>query len=103
MSNLKIFLGLLSMLYSASKELGLENLTKSDEQVLFVLWELFKKEKPPLKISYDSFLKASEGLGLVVSRAQFYKSLKSLEEQKIILRVGSDRSQTYDISVSLSS
>lgn len=91
-----MFVGLLSMLQSASKELGIENLTKSDEQVLCVLWELAHDDN--VKVNYEKFLAVSEELDFKISRAQFYKSIRLFEKKNIITKIGSERSHTYKIA-----
>ena len=97
MAELKVFLGLLSVLHSAAKELGIEGLTKSDEQVLFVLWELSNNHHREFQLTYSAFEKKAKELDIGVSRAQFFRSLKTLESNNLISKVGSERSKTYKI------
>lgn len=97
MAELKVFLSLLSVLHSAARELGLDGLTKSDEQVLFVLWELSDNNDEEFQLTYDAFQLKAEQFGISISRAQFFRSLKILESNGLISKSGSERSKTYKI------
>ena len=97
MTELKVFLSLLSVLHSAAKELGIDGLTKSDEQVLFVLWEFSDNDDKEFQLTYSAFEKKASKLNISVSRAQFFRSLKILESHGLISKIGSERSRTYKI------
>ena len=97
MTNLKFFLGLVRMLADASDELGLTGLTETDRTIYMLLWEAADKSSRQLEVRYEEFVDAVSGPGVKFSRAQFYKTLKKLEELKLIERVGSPRSARYHL------
>ena len=97
MTNLKFFLGLVRMLADASDELGLTGLTESDRTIYMLLWEAADKSSRQLEVRYEEFVEAVSGPNVKFSRAQFYKTLKKLEDLKLIERVGSPRSARYHL------
>jgi DNA-binding IscR family transcriptional regulator len=94
MTVLKFYLKLLSLLDSASKELGLDSLTESDRAVLRVLWEMAQKQGGEIELTYSDFL-ALQAESDNLSRAQYYKSLAALERHGLIKKVGGARSGRY--------
>ena len=50
------------------------------------------------KVTYDELNELISEEGLVISRAQFYKSLRALESLELISRSGPPRSATYQIN-----
>jgi DNA-binding MarR family transcriptional regulator len=97
MSTLKFYLGLIKLIDSTSKELGLDSLTDSDRQVLNMLWEVADQNSAKASLSYEVFLDSAIAKGIKVSRSQFFKSLKKLEDVELIKRVEGPRSSTYQL------
>ena len=98
MTNIKFFLGLVRMLADASDELGLTGLTESDRTIYMLLWEAADKSSRHLEVRYEEFfVDVVSGPGVKFSRAQFYKTLKKLEDLKLIERVGGPRSARYHL------
>jgi len=96
MQSLKFYLGLVRLLHDAETELGLSELTESDRAIYLALWELSDKASKRITLNYDSFIR-EQGATADCSRAQFYKTLKRLETLKLIERLGSPRSATYQL------
>ena len=97
MSTLKFYLGLIKLIDSTSKELGLDSLTDSDRQVLNMLWEVADQNSAKASLSYEVFSDSAIAKGIKVSRSQFFKSLKKLEDVELIKRVEGLRSSTYQL------
>lgn len=95
MSNVRFFLGLLKMTSDAAEEVGLEGLTNADRDVLLLVWEQYADGATEKEIQCDAILEQAAAMGKKISKAQFYKSMKILENFNIIKRVNSPRSQTY--------
>ncbi|GEM_PF-379618 len=95
MSSLRLFLGLLKMANHAAEDVGLSNLTNSDREVLLMLWKLSGEGEEVFKASYEDLFEGSSHGDDVISKSQFYKSIKSLEKINLLSRVGGPRSQTY--------
>jgi len=83
------------MLADASEELGLTDLTESDRTIYMLLWESVDKSSNQLEVRYEDFVDEVSDPNIKFSRAQFYKTLKKLEDLKLIERVGSPRSARY--------
>lgn len=97
MSTLKFYLGLIKLIDSTSRELGLDSLTDSDRQVLNMLWEVADQNTAKAALSYESFVETAQLRDINVSRSQFFKSLKKLEDVQLIKRVEGPRSSTYQL------
>lgn len=87
---------LIRLLWDATKELKLQSLTESDRMIYMLLVETSKKGLA--KVTYDELNELISEEGLVISRAQFYKSLRALESLELISRSGTPRSATYQIN-----
>ena len=87
---------LVRLLWDATKDLKLQSLTESDRMVYMLLVETSKKGL--LKITYEELNELINEEELVISRAQFYKSLRALESLDLISRSGTPRSATYQIN-----
>jgi len=85
------------MLADASDVLGLTGLTESDRTIYMLLWEAADKSSRQLEARYEEFVDVVSGPNVKFSRAQFYKTLKKLEDLKLIERVGSPRSAHYHL------
>lgn len=98
MSSLRFFLDLLRLIDSTARELGVEGLTEADRQVLNVLWKVADQNSGEAALSYERFLENEVEEGSV-SRSQFFKSLKKLEDCHLIERVAGPRSSRYKLNV----
>ena len=92
MTDLKFFMGLLKLISSAEEELGLENLTQKDRQVLQVFWS-HKDASGEIDMTYETFCQR-QGHSKT-SRAQYFKSIQKLVESEMIQRLGSARSHKF--------
>ena len=72
--------------------MGLESVTESDRAVLVLLWNKSQQGRKDFTVTYEDLFENGE---LVVSRAQFYKTMSKAKELKLIERIGSPRSATY--------
>lgn len=97
MSRLKFFLGLIRQLDSIAHELGLGSLTDSDRIVLIALWDCADKTSSEVSLGFEHFAEITKKQEILVSRSQFFKSLKKLEAAGLITRIGGVRSQTYSL------
>ena len=98
MADLRMFVGILKLAHSAAQELGLENLTQTDRNVLLYLWEEMEKKghrNMEFKVTFEYFVKNYEKDGFKISKAQFYKSLNRLIESNYLDRIGTERSAIY--------
>ena len=95
MSNVTLYLGLLKMTSDAADEAGLTGLTNADKDVLLLVWDHYADGATEKEITCDAILKEAALLGKKISKAQFYKSIKTFEKLGIVERVNSPRSQTY--------
>jgi Fe2+ or Zn2+ uptake regulation protein len=75
---------LVRLLWDSTKELNLQSLTESDRMIYMLLVETSKKGLT--KVTYDELNELISEEGLVISRAQFYKSLRALESLELISR-----------------
>lgn len=98
---LNIYANLLKLLFDSEKELGLTGLTECDRVILLAVIELSKtngNEQPRsvFKIRHDEVVSSisCQG-GAVMSKTQFFKSLKKFERLGVIQKVGSERSSDY--------
>ena len=92
MTDLKFFMGLLTLISSAEEELGLRNFSQKDKQVLQAFWD-HKNADNSINITYAQFC---EHIGSnSVSRSQYFKSIQKLLDAKLICKVGSVRSHTF--------
>ena len=83
------------MTSDAADEAGLSGLTNADRDVLLLVWEQYADGATEKEIQCDSILEQAAILGKKISKAQFYKSMKTFENLNIVQRVNSPRSQTY--------
>lgn len=95
MTNVRFYLGLLKMTIDAADEAGLSGLTNADRDVLLLVWEQYADGATEKEIQCDAILEQAAVLGKKISKAQFYKSMKTFERLNIVQRVNSPRSQTY--------
>lgn len=95
MTNVRFYLGLLKMTSDAADEAGLSGLTNADRDVLLLVWEQYADGATEKEIQCDTILEQAAILGKKISKAQFYKSMKTFENLNIVQRVNSPRSQTY--------
>ena len=95
MTNVRLYLGLLKMTSDAADEAGLSGLTNADRDVLLLVWEQYADGAVEKEIQCDAILEQAAELGKKISKAQFYKSMKTFEKLDIVERVNSPRSQTY--------
>lgn len=98
MSSLRFFLDLLRLIDSTAREIGVDGLTEADRQVLNVLWKVADQNSGEAALSYERFLENEVEEGSV-SRSQFFKSLKKLEESRVIERISGPRSSRYKLNV----
>lgn len=98
MSSIKFFVDLIKLMDDSASALGLNELSDIDRQTLVVLWDSCEAGERTTEIDYSAF-KAMllSKFNRTISRAQFYKSLKVLENHGTIRRIGSERSQTYEL------
>ncbi len=95
MTNVRFYLGLLKMTSDAADEAGLSGLTNADRDVLLLVWEQYADGATEKEIQCDAILEQAAIMGKKISKAQFYKSMKTFERLNIVQRVYSPRSQTY--------
>ncbi len=98
MSSLRFFLDLIRLIDSTARELGVDGLTDSDRQVLNTLWKVADQNSGEATLSYERFVENEIETGSV-SRSQFFKSLKKLEECNLITRVAGPRSSRYRLNL----
>ena len=92
MTDLKFFMGLLTLISSAEEELGISNLSDKDKQVLQTFWDQ-KDANHSLDMTYEKFC---ELIGTkTVSRSQYFKSIQKLMDAKLICKLGSVRSHKF--------
>ena len=96
-ARLSFYLGLIRQMDSAAQELGLGSLTDSDRIVLIILWDVADKNASQATLSFELFSELTKKQEIVVSRSQFFKSLKKLEEVGLITRIDGPRSGTYKL------
>ena len=93
-NKLNALANLYELIQSAEKELGLEGLTEKDK---LVLKEIINNvdENNTVKIKYKTIQKNLIMVENNISRAQFFKSLTTLINKKIISRIGYERSSHF--------
>jgi hypothetical protein len=92
MANLKSYLNIVNLMFETEKAMGLESVTESDRAVLLLLWDKSKQGRKDFTVIYEDLFENGE---LDVSRAQFYKTMSKAKKLKLIERIGSPRSATY--------
>jgi len=92
MANIKSYLNIVNLMFETEKAMGLESVTESDRAVLLLLWDKSKQGRKDFTVTYEDLFENGE---LDVSRAQFYKTMCKAKELKLIERIGSPRSGTY--------
>jgi len=95
MTDLRLFLGLLKITEDAATNLGLETLTPTHRLILSKLWEHFGSLNDAFEVGPEFLDLLNDAHGKSTSRAQLYKSLRKLEDNKIIFHTGSPRSKKY--------
>jgi len=96
MANLKSYLNIVNLMFETEKAMGLESVTESDRAVLVLLWNKSQQGRKDFTVTYEDLFENGE---LVVSRAQFYKTMSKAKKLKLIERIGSPRSATYQWTV----
>ena len=97
MAKLNFYLGLIRQLDSVAHELGLGSLTDSDRIVLIMLWEVADKNTAQATLSFELFAEMTKKQEIIVSRSQYFKSLKKLDDVGLITRIEGPRSGTYQL------
>ena len=92
MANLKSYLNIVNLMFETEKAMGLESVTESDRAVLVLLWNKSQQGRKDFTVTYEDLFENGE---LDVSRAQFYKTMSKAKKLKLIERIGSPRSATY--------
>ena len=92
MANLKSYLNIVNLMFETEKAMGLESVTESDRAVLLLLWDKSKQGRKDFTVTYEDLFENGE---LDVSRAQFYKTMSKAKKLKLIERISSPRSATY--------
>ena len=97
MNNNKIngYLKLLELIEDAETELDILSLSSKDKIVLKSVIKKLKHEKE-IKITYNDFCNENSSL---ISRSQFFKSIKNLINKNILNRVGKERGSTFQINL----
>ena len=93
-NKLNALANLYELIQSAEKELGLKDLTEKDRLVLQVIINNID-ENNTVKIKYKTIQKKLVITENNISRAQFFKSLSTLINKKIISRIGLERSSHF--------
>ena len=92
MTDLKFFMGLLTLISSAEEEMGLSNLSDKDKLVLQAFWD-HKDENKCFDMTYEKFCQL---IGTKkVSRSQYFKSIQRLMDAELICKLGSVRSHQF--------
>ncbi len=89
------YLNLLNRVDDAARQLGLVGLSESDRAVAVILWGHRDKQSGHCHIGFDEFEQLATQRQLSISRAQYFKSLKQLEQHELIRRVNGERSAHY--------
>ena len=95
MVNLKTFVGILKLTEETAQNLGLQSLTPMDRFILTTMWEKYEKHENGFSLVFDDFTKDCSERGISVSKAQLYKSIKTLISKGIIEKLGGQRSGLY--------
>ena len=95
MVNLKTFVGVLKLTEETAQNLGLQSLTPTDRLILTTMWEKYEKNENGFFLVFDDFTKECSERGISVSKAQLYKSIKTLISKGIIEKLGGQRSGLY--------
>lgn len=96
MKDISFFLSLLRVLDETAETLGLDHLNESDKIILQTMWiAAEEKRNNSFSLSYGKFKRLLTDNQVPVSRAQFYKTIKNLEESGSVSRVNGERSGTY--------
>ena len=95
MVSLKTFVGILKLTEETAQNLGLQSLTPTDRFILTAMWEKYEKHENGFPLVFDDFAKDCSQRGISVSKAQLYKSIKTLISKGIIEKLGGQRSGLY--------
>ena len=93
-NKLNALANLYELIESTEKELGLKGLTEKDRLVLKVIIDNIDKNNT-VKIKYKTIQQKLVITQNNISRAQFFKSLSTLINKKIISRIGLERSSHF--------
>jgi hypothetical protein len=85
---------LYDLIQNAEEELGLRGLTEKDKLVLKKIIQ-HVDENNNLKITYKQIKEDLCTKDINLSKAQFFKSLSTLINKKIIFKIGSKRSSSF--------
>ena len=88
---------LYDLIQSAEKELGLKGLTEKDKLVLKQIIDNID-ENNNIKITYKQTKETLSKNGTNISRAQFFKSLSTLVEKRVISKIGLTRSSFFSLN-----
>lgn len=90
-----IFSKLIRVLWDATKELKLQSLTESD----LLIYMLFVESAidGQVTMTFARFMDLCQVEGIKISKAQYYKSIRTLESAKLLQRISSERSHRYAI------
>ena len=99
-NKLNALANLYELIQNTEKELGLKGLTEKDR---LVLREIINNidENNTVKIKYKTIQKNLIIAENNISRAQFFKSLKTLIDKKIISRIGYERSSHFKFEIKI--
>ena len=89
---------LYDLIQSAEKELGLKGLTEKDKLVLKQIIDNID-ENNNIKLTYKQTKEMLSKNGTNISRAQFFKSLSSLVEKRVISKIGLTRSSIFSLNL----
>jgi len=96
MKDISFFVSLIKLLDETAELLGLEHLTDADKIVLQMLWlAAEQKRNNVFKMRYQKLKNLLGKNGPSISRAQFYKTIQSLEDAGSISRIKGSRSGQY--------
>ena len=95
MVNIKTFIAVLKLTEETAGQLGLESLTPTDRYILTAIWDKHESQKDSFVLQFDGFARDCENDGMLISKAQFYKSIRRFLSMGIILKLGGERSCSY--------
>ena len=95
MVNLKTFVGILKLTEETADQLGLQSLTPMDRYLLTAMWDKYELADDSFVLQFDDFARDLKKQGVLVSKAQFYKSIRRFLSVGIIQKIGGERSCSY--------
>ena len=90
-----MFVGFLKMIEQVASDLGLSGLTPSDRMILSMLWEKYAEQREGFSLLFEEFSESCEKEGVLISKAQYYKSMRQFLATGLIKKLGGDRSHRY--------